>query len=315
MTAPRWLFAQAQPRIPRIALVLNGSPETHGGYYNAFRSGLHALGYSERINPNIILDVRWAEGQLGRLPALMAELLRSSPDAMVMAGSQALRAAKAATASVPVVMATVADPVEQGLVRSLERPGGNITGISVKSSALMLKSLELMAEAVPNASPVGVLVNPDNPFHEAAWKQTAAEAARKGLSLARFDAADLGQLERALAGIARRRPRTLVVGADALFNSFRHRLAQFTEKHRLPGVQSFRGYVEAGGFMSYSPDIANNHRLAASYVDRILKGEEPRNMAVMQSETYDLAINARFLRLLGIRLPPSLIERVDEFVD
>ncbi|MBM3346944.1 MAG: hypothetical protein FJY55_10705 [Betaproteobacteria bacterium] len=211
--------------VPRVALVLNGSLETHASYYHAFLSGLAALGYSTHSKHNIVVDARWAEGRLERLPTIMADVLRGKPDILVMAGSQALHAARAATTRVPIVMATVADPVEQGLIASLENPGGNITGVAVRSVALMSESLQLMVEAVPRAMPVAVLVNPTNPFHARAWQQTQELAARLSVRVLRYDASDLGHLERALGSIARQRPRALVAGADALYNSFRRRIA------------------------------------------------------------------------------------------
>lgn len=298
--------------VPRVALVFNGTPETHRAFLEAFLRGMNGLGYTGRT---VALDVCWAESRLDRLPEIISGLLSRKPDVIVVAGSQAVRAAKAATATVPIVMASVGDPVGQGLVASLARPGGNVTGIAIPSEVLMAKILEHLHELVPKASRIAVLTNPSNSVHPIAWKETEAVARTLGVHLLRFEASSLGELESALAAIANQRPHALVVGADALFNGFRARIARFAAGKRIPAGFFSREAVTDGGLMSYSPSIAENYFLSARYVHQILKGAKPRELPVEQPMDFELFVNVRTARALGIAIPQSVIASAEELID
>jgi len=299
--------------IPRVAILFNGTPETHRTFYEAFLRGMNESGYAN--GRNVVLDVRWAETRLDRLPEIIAGMLRLNPEVIVVAGSQAVRAAKAVTATVPIVMASVGDPVGQGLIASLARPGGNVTGIAVPSEVLMAKILEQLHELVPKASRIGVLTNPSNPVHPIAWKQTEAAAKLLGVSLLRYEASGVGELERALGAIADQRPHAVVVSADALFNSFRRRIVRFAAGKRIPVGFFCREAVNEGGLMSYSPSIAENHFLSASYVHRILKGAKPHELPVEQPMDFELFVNVRTAKALGITIPQSVIASAEELID
>lgn len=304
---------QGPTPVPRVAIVFNGTPETQRTFFEAFLRGMNEFGYAN--GRNVVLDVRWAEKRLDRLPEIVDGLLRRDPQVIVVAGSQAVRAAKAATATVPIVMASVGDPVGQGLIASLARPGGNITGIAVPSEVLMAKILEHLHELVPKATRIAVLTNPSNPVHPIAWKQTQAAARTLGVSLLRFEASGLGELERALAAIADQRPHALVVGADALFNSFRARIARFAADKRIPAGFFCRDAVNEGGLMSYAPSTAENHFMSARYVHRILKGAKPHELPVEQPMDFELYVNMRTAKALGITIPQSVIASAEELID
>lgn len=312
VAAPGSLFAQAAARAHRVAIVLNGSPETHQAYYDAFLEGMNRLGY--RLGRSLLLEDRWVAGRLDRLGEIIGELLSLQPDVLVVAGSQAVRAAKAATSAVPIVM-FAGDPVAQGVIESLARPGGNLTGLSIPPEALMSRILEKLHQIVPKASRVAVLANPSNPVHPLLWKQTQATARTLGVSVQRFDASNFHQLEIGLAAIAKQRPQALVVGADALFNSFRGYIVKFALANRLPSGHFFREAAAEGALMSYSSSLDEGYYRLANYVDRVLKGAQPREMPVEQLEIFELVINVRTARALGIALSQPVIESTNEFID
>jgi putative ABC transport system substrate-binding protein len=305
--------ARQQTPPPRVAIVFNGTAETHRTFLEAFLRGMNELGYAN--GHSVALDVRWAESRLDRLPAILSGVLERRPDVIVVAGSQAVRAARAATSSVPIVMASVGDPVAQGLIASLAHPGGNVTGIAIPSAVLMAKILEHLHELVPSASRIGVLTNPSNPVHAIAWRQTEAIARTRRVSLTRFEASGLRELERALAAIADQRPDALVVSADPLFNSFRRRIARFAAEKRIPAGYFSRDAVTEGGLMSYSPSIAEHHFVSARYVHRILKGARPHELPVEQPMDFELFVNVRTAKTLGITIPQAVIASAEELID
>ena len=309
-------FPAGQPAstpAPRVAIVFNGTPETHRPLLEAFLRGMNGLGYTN--GRSVTLDVRWAESRLERLPEIISVALQRKPDVIVVAGSQAVRAAKDATGSVPIVMASAGDPVAQGLVASLAHPGGNVTGIAIPSDVLMAKILEQLHELVPSASRFGVLTNPSNPVHAIAWKQTEAIARTRRVSLMRFEASGLRELERALASVADQRPDALVVSADPLFNGFRRRIARFAADKRIPAGFFSRDAVAEGALLSYSPSIAEHHFMSAKYVHRILQGAKPHALPVEQPMDFELFINVRTARALGIRIPQAVIASAEELID
>lgn len=299
--------------LPRVAVVLNGSRESHRPIYEGFLEGMAVHGYID--GHNVALAVRWLEGLLERLPATIGELLALRPEMIVVAGSQAVRAARAATSRVPIVMAVAGDPVVQGFVASLSRPGGNVTGIAIGSEALVIRMFEVLHEVLPRARRIGVLVNPANPLHAIAWRQAQTEAKVIGLALQPYAASGVSELERALEAVARERPEALVVGPDALFTSFRARVARFALAQRIPSAWFFSEAVNEGGLLGLSASTANYYYRSARYVHRILKGARPQDLPVEQPDGFDLTINVRTARALGIRIPQSVIASADALVD
>jgi putative ABC transport system substrate-binding protein len=274
---------------------------------------LRDLGYVE--GRNILIEYRWAEGKYERFPALIAELIALKVDVIVTAGTPATQAVKKATTSVPVVMVAVGDPVGTGIVASLNRPGGNITGLTSISPELEGKRLELLGEVVPKLSHVAILWNPTNAFHVIEMKeaQSAASALRmKVLSLA---VRTPEELDGAFAAMNRERPGALLVLADRLFLHHRTRIMDFAAQHRLPGVHAYRELVEVGGLMSFGPSYAGMHRRAAAYVDKILKGAKPADLPVEQPTKFELALNLKTAKTLGIKIPQSVLLRADKLIE
>jgi len=304
---------QGSKALPRVAVIFNGSRATHATSLEGFLRGMNELGYAN--GRNVALEVRWADGRLERLPQIIGGLLEREPQVIVVSGSQAVHAAKAATATTPIVMAAAGDAVGQKLVASVARPGGNITGIAVPSEALMAKVLEQLHELVPNAWRIAVLTNPANPVHPIAWRQAQAVARTRGLTLLRFEASGLGELERALAAIAGERPQALVVSADALFNAFRTRIVRFAAAQKIPAGYFSRDAVDEGGLLSYAPSIAENYLASARYVHRILQGVKPHELPVTQSVDFELHVNIRAAKSLGIKIPQSVISSAEELID
>lgn len=309
--APQQLYGKGL--MVRVAVVLDGSRESHRTSYEAFLEGMAALGYLN--GRNLMLEARWLEGRLERLPAVIAELLELPVDVIVVAGSQAVRAARRATLRVPIVMAAAGDPVAQGFIASLPRPGGNVTGIAIASEIMVSRMFEILHEVLPNAKRIAALTNPSNAVHGIALKQAHSEAAMRRLTLLPYEASSLGELERALAAILEQRPEALVVGADALFASFRGRIARFALANRVPSAWFFSEALSEGGLMSFSASMTDNYYRAARYVHRILKGARPQDLPVEQHDGFELTINVRTAKALGIRIPQSVIASADELID
>jgi putative ABC transport system substrate-binding protein len=273
---------------------------------------LRELGYVE--GQNILIEYRWAEGKYERFPALIAELIALKVDLIVAAGTPASLAVKKATTSVPLVMVAVGDPVATGLVASLGRPGGNITGLTSIAEALEGKRLELLREVIPKLSHVAVFWNPVNPVFKRALDELQAAAAVLRMKVLSLGVRTPEELDAAFAAIVRERPGALLVLADRLFLHHRARIMDFAAKHRLPGVHAYRELVEAGGLMSYGPSYAGMHRRAAYFVDRILKGAKPGDLPVEQPTKFELVINLKTAKALGLTIPPSLLGRADEVI-
>jgi putative tryptophan/tyrosine transport system substrate-binding protein len=272
--------------------------------------GLRDLGYVE--GRNIAIESRFAEGQADRLPALVAELIRLKVDIMVIDGTAAIRAAQHATTTIPIVMAVSGDPVGVGLVASLARPGGDITGLSMMIPEVSGKRLELLQEAVPKLSHVAVLWHPDFPGSTLAFKETQTAAHALGLQLQSLEVRRPDEFDQAFAAMTREHADALVVISNELFFGHRRQLAELTVRHRLPAMFHLREYAEAGGLMAYGADAADMYRRAATYVDKILKGAMPADLPVEQPTKLTFVINLKTAQALGVTLPPHLLYFADE---
>jgi len=313
LSAPFPADAQQAGRTFRIGYLGVSSPSLERHLVEAFRQRLRDLGYVE--GQSITIEYRWAEGQDDRLPDLAADLVRLKPDVIVTTGTPGTLAAKQATKAIPVVMTSSGDPVQAGLVVSLARPGGNVTGLTIFGPELEGKRLEFLREAIPRLSRVAVLWNPANPalvpvLREA---QIAAEALRLTLQPV-VEVRRVDDLELAFATIASARPHALVVIIDRFLLAHRRRIVDFAANRRLPAMYGYREYVDAGGLMSYAPSDINLFRGAAVYVDKILKGANPANLPVQQPAKLELTINLKTAKALGLTIPQSLLRRADEVI-
>jgi len=311
LAAPLAAEGQQAGRTVTIGYLGNSSPSLESNVVEAFREGLRQLGYVE--GRNLIIKFEWAEGQQERHPVLARELVRLKPDVILTTGTPGALAAKQATQSIPIV-AIAGDLVEAGLVSSLAKPGGNVTGLSVLQPELEGKRLELLKEAVPKLSRVAVLLNPANPFTTIAWKATQPAAKALSVELQRVEARGANDLDRALARIEAAHPDGLVVIADRFLLSHRASIVQFVVKNRLPSMFSFREFAQEGGLMAYAPDFADSYRRAATYVDKILKGAKPADLPIEQPTKFELVINLKTARALGLAIPQSLLLRADEVI-
>jgi putative tryptophan/tyrosine transport system substrate-binding protein len=263
---------------------------------------------------NIAIDVRSPEDDPARLPALAAELVQRKVDVIVTMGIPATQAAKEATATIPIVAAAVGDPVGAGLVASLARPGGNITGLSFFTTETAGKRVELLKEVVPNPSRVAVLWNPTNRSKQLEWRETQVAARALGLTLQSVEVQGPDEFDHAFAAITGERPDALVTLSDPLTNTHRKRIVDFAATSRLPAVYTFRSYADDGGLLAYGPHLPALFRRAAVYVDKILKGAEPADLPVEQPTTFELVINLKTAQALGLTLPPTLLFQADEVI-
>jgi putative ABC transport system substrate-binding protein len=306
--------AEGQPagKVHRIGFLGNSTVALEANLVGPFREGLRELGYVER--QNIVIEYRWAEGKYERFPALIAELLAQRVEVIVTAGTPAALAVKKATTSVPLVMVAVGDPVATGLVASLARPGGNITGLTSTSEELEGKRLELLRQVIPKLSHVAVFWNPENPTLLTSLKEMRAAAQTLGMKVQVLEVRTPGELEETFKAIVRERPGALLVMADRLFLHNRQRIMGFATKQRLPVVPGYPELVEAGGLMSFGPSYPGMHRRAAYFVDRILKGAKPADLPVERPTKFELVINLKTAKALGLTIPPSLLGRADEVI-
>jgi putative ABC transport system substrate-binding protein len=311
-----WPFsarAQQPGEVPRVGFLGNSTAELEANLIGPFREGLRDLGYAE--GRNIVIEYRWAQGKYERFPALIAELIAQKVDVIVTAGTPATLAVKKATNSVPLVMVAVGDPVGTGIVESLRRPGGNITGLTSISPELDGKRLELLREVVPNVSHVAVLWNAASPLQVIAEKATRTAADALHMKMLSLGVRSKKDIDGAFATILGQRPEALLVLADRLFLHHRQPIMDFAARHRLPGVHAYRELVEVGGLMSYGPSYADMHRRAAWYVDRILKGAKPTDLPVEGPALFELVVNLKAAKALGLALSPALIARVTEVIE
>ena len=279
----------------------------------AFRQGLAEAGYVE--GSNVAIEYRYAEGQYDRLPAMATDLVQRKVAAIVASPTPAALAAKSATATLPIVFSVPDDPVKLGLVASFSRPGGNATGVSFLLSGLGAKQMGLLRELVPSATRFGLLVNPANENAEAVTRDLKAAASRIGIEVAIVQASDNREIDVAFATLVRNMADALVVGTDPFFYTRRVQLATLAARHALPTVYNVREYAEAGGLLSYGTSLSEALRLTGVYTGRIIKGEKPADLPVVQSTKFDFVINLSTARALGIEIPPMLLARADEVIE
>jgi putative tryptophan/tyrosine transport system substrate-binding protein len=315
--AAAWpLAARAQqPAMPVIGFLHPQSPEVFAEPLRGFRQGLKDTGYSE--GENVAIDYRWADNQVDRLPALAGDLVRKQVAVIVATGGSASAlAAKAATTTIPIVFNVGDDPVRLGLVPSLSRPGGNLTGVNFLTVELAGKRLELLREVVPDAARVAVLVNPTNPA-TAASTLTGVEAAARAmrLQLQVLNASNGREIDAAFATLIRERVDALLVGSGPPFTSRSVQLTQWAARNAIPAIYSGRQYAEVGGLMSYGASLRDAYRQVGVYAGRVLNGAKPADLPVVQSTKFELVINAQTARMLGLTVPPSLLATADEVIE
>jgi putative ABC transport system substrate-binding protein len=316
-TAAAWPFAaRAQKpasRVPRVGYLFSFTPAEGRHLWEACRQGLRELGYVE--GQNIVLEPRWADGRHERLPGLAADLVRLKVDIIVSAATPASRAAKAATSSIPIVIVAIGEPVKTGLVASLARPGGNVTGLSLLTTELSGKRLELLAVLVRNVSRVAILMNPDNPVHTVFLDETQVAAQRSGVQLQLLKARNPSEIDHVFDAATEERAAALIVFDDPVIWSHRVRIVALAAKRRLPVMYGLREFVDDGGLMSYGPDRVDHYRRTALYVDKILKGAKTADLAVEQPTKFELVINLKTAKALGLTIPPTLFAQANEVIE
>jgi putative tryptophan/tyrosine transport system substrate-binding protein len=304
--------AQQTKKVPRIGYLSASVRASHAPSFEAFQQGLRELGYVE--GQNISIEARFAEGKAERLPELVAELVRLKVDVILAGGSEAVRPAREATKTIPIVVAHFEDPIGEGFVASLARPGGNITGLSRMSSDLAGKRLELLKEAVPAVRKVGVFVNPANGANVLAMKEADVAAPGLGLRLQRLEVRRHNELEAAFALVTKDRTDALIPSVDRIFDTQRKRIIDFAVKNRLPTMFHTSRAVEEGGLISYAPNILDLFRRAAVYVDKILKGTKPQDLPVEQPTKFEFVINLKTGKQIGVTIPPNVLARADRVI-
>jgi putative ABC transport system substrate-binding protein len=307
------LAAGAQPaKTIRIGWLSPGSTVTHGSFLDAFRQRLRELGYVE--GRDLDIESRWAEGKFDRLPSLAVELVGLKVDVIVAAGPPAIQAVKQATTTIPIVMAIVVDAVATGLVTNLARPEGNITGLSIMPRELVGRQLGLLKEVVPEVSRVAFLGNPASPGNAPLLREAQDAAQALGVRLQPVEARDPNEIDSAFAEMTRERAGAVIVSTDTMLFIHRTRIADLAAKRRLPLVAPARQYVEAGGLMADGVIVPDLYRRAATYVDKILKGAKPGDLPVAQPTKFELVINLKTAKALGLNIPQSLLQRADQVV-
>jgi len=313
MSTPRMLRAQ-QKAMPVIGYLNGGWPSLNPHYLAAFRQGLSETGYIE--GQNVTIEYRWAEGRDDRLPALAADLVGRKVDLIVASGALPVAlAAKGATSTIPIIFPAISDPVAAGLVASLARPGGNVTGFSPFQFEMMPERLELLTELVPQARVIALLVNPNDPRAEGFIRDMQEAARTKGVQLPILKARSESEIDAAFTTLVKLPAAALVVGPDPLFSSRRDQLVALASRHTIPAISPWREMVAAGGLISYGPSIAALLREAGIYAGRILKGEKPADLPVQRPTRFELVINLKTANALGLTIPPSILARVDEVIE
>jgi putative tryptophan/tyrosine transport system substrate-binding protein len=313
VSLPHVVRAQ-QPAMPVIGFLHGASPERYVPMVTALRQGLKEAGYVD--GRNLAIEFRWAEGHYDRLPTLAADLVHHAIAAIVAAPTPAALAAKAATATIPIVFLTGGDPIKLGLAASLSRPGGNATGVAIFTAMLAAKRVELLHELVPQATVIAVLVNPTNPSLAESTVNDAAVAARAlGLELHVVNAGSQGELDLAFATLIKQRAGGLIVGADAFFNSQRELIVALAARHAVPTIYDGREFTAAGGLVSYAPRLADEYHLTGIYAGKILNGAKPTDLPIQLSTRVELVINLKTANSLGITVPLPLLGRAEEVIE
>jgi putative ABC transport system substrate-binding protein len=309
------LAIEAQPApIPTIGFLALPTRDTFGSLVEAFRLGLGDTGHVE--GKDVTIEYRWADNDTARLPALAANLVQRRVAVLVAVGSLAVaRAAKAATTTVPIVFGVAGDPVKAGLVASLNRPGGHTTGGTLFSAPLLTKRLEVARELIPRNSLIAVLMNPTSPDYAPDLAELRNAARTIGQSILVLDVATAGELSGAFDTLVRKHARALLVMTDVLFNSHRQELVALTMRHAIPMIHFLRDAVTAGGLMSYGADIPELYRHIGAYTGRVLNGEKPADLPVVQPTKVELVINLKTAKALGLTIPPSLLARADQVIE
>ena len=311
--AAAWpLAASAQQAMPVVGILGISAPDTIGDRLRMFRLGLKEAGYID--GENLAIDYRWTENQFDRLPELVADFVRKRV-AVITTVAGASLAAKLATTSIPIVFIAAEDPVRLGLVASLARPGGNLTGINIFSAELVAKRLELVRELLPSATRIAVLIRPTGPSSEATLRDIEPAAHVLGLQVQVLNASTAREIDAAFATLVRERLDALFLGADPFFTSRRVQLANLATRHVVPMISATREVPEAGGLISYGANIADGWRQMGVYVGRILRGTKPADLPVVQSTKFELVINAQTARILGVDVPAALLARADEVIE
>ena len=303
--------AQQPAKVPRIAYLGGGSAELEKAWLDAFLQGLRELGYFE--GKNIVVERRFAAGRYDELPELAAELVRLKVDVILAASTPVADSAKKATSAIPVVM-VVADPIGTGLVSSLAKPGGNLTGLSDFHGDLITKRLEILKEVVPSASRIAVLLNPGNPSCLLQMKDLSAVAPALGLTLFAVEGKGLDDIAPGFTRMKEQRAGALLVCGDRLFSTHRTPIFDLATKNRFPAIYSTKEYAEAGGLMSYGANFPDLYRRAATYVDKILKGTKPADLPVEQPIKFEFVINLKAAKQIGLTIPPNVLARADRVI-
>jgi ABC-type uncharacterized transport system substrate-binding protein len=304
--------AQQPGKVPRIGFLAAPSPSFFSIRMNAFREGLYDLGHVE--GKNISIEYRYAGGKLERLPALAAELVRLKIDVIVSSSAPGAFAAKNATGTIPVVFVTAGDPVEMGLVTSLARPGGNVTGLTTSAPELIGKRLEVLKEVLPKISRVAVLWNPSNPSFSEMLKEMQAASKAHALQLQSLEVRSLEDFEGAFESLTRSDSHAIIVMTDPFLNTHHRLILNLAEKRRLPAIYGSPEVVDAGGLMSYAPSFTDQYRRAAIYVDKILRGTKPADLPVERPMKFELVINLNTAKQIGLTIPESVLYRVDRVI-
>ncbi|MFL5097513.1 MAG: ABC transporter substrate-binding protein [Xanthobacteraceae bacterium] len=310
---PLPLSAQ-QPAMPVVGFLNTASPAPFNHLVAAFRSGLEEAGFVE--GRNVALEFRWADGRYERLPALAAELVQRSVAVLATSGGDpALLAARAVTTTIPIVFLIGSDPVELGYVASFNKPGGNLTGVHQLTAMLGAKRLGLLREVAPRAALMGVLINPSFPPAAAMLKDAEKAAASLGIRVLALNATTESEFEPAFSTLAREQASALLIGADPFFNSRRDLLVALAARYRVPTIYEFREFALAGGLMSYGTSLSDSYRQAGNYAGRLLKGARPAELPIVQSSKFELVVNLKTAKALGLEVPPGLLTAADEVIE
>ena len=315
LAAPCAVRAQQAGKVWRIGSLSTSTVPVHdqNPIWDAFRYRLRELGYIE--GQNLTFEYRTTGGPADRLPDLAAELVRLNVDVIVVPATQAALAAKQATSTIPIVLTAGTNPVETGLVKSLARPGGNLTGLSISGGEVAGKRLALLMEAIPKVSRVAVLLDPTNPAHAINWRETESAAEKLHLRLQRVTAQAPEEIEAAFSAMVKFRAEALVVFTEPMLYAQRSRLADLAARNRLPTINMIKGHAEAGDLMAYGPDYRDLYRRVAEIVDKILKGAKPADLPIEEPTKFELVINLKTAKALGLTIPPSLLSRADQVIE